>query len=110
MTTSVYPAPYDQFLTAAEKLAQDRPLVPIAMVREIFEEVASLLYNGLVLDHLDEHDKRAAVDALCLDLLDTDPGAAIRARAKAAVDAPADLHDPSGVAAAYLSTVELFKI
>ena len=85
-------------------------MMPADMVREIFEEVASLLYNGLVLDHLDEHDERAAVDALCLDLLDADPGAAIRARAEATVGAPGDLHDPSGVAAAYLTTLELFKI
>jgi hypothetical protein len=110
MPASVYPAPYDQFLTTADQVVQDRPEVPAEMVREIFEEVASLLYNGLVLDDLDEHDRRAAVAALCLDLVDVNPGAAIRARAEAAVGAPGDLHDPSGVAAAYLTTVELFKI
>jgi hypothetical protein len=110
MSTFVYPAPYDQFRATAEQVVRDRPEVPPDMVREIFEDVATLLYGGLVLDHLDEHDKQATVDALCLDLLDADPGAAIRARASATVDAPGDLHDPAGVAAAYRTTLELFKI
>jgi hypothetical protein len=110
MATFAYPAPYDRFLTTAEKVVLDRPEVSADMVREIFEEVASLLYNGLILDHLDEHDKRVAVDALCLDLCNADPGAAIRSRAEATVGSPGNLRDPSGVAAAYLATLELFKI
>jgi hypothetical protein len=110
MPTFVYPAPYDQFLTTAEQVVRDRPEVAADMVREIFDEVASMLYNGLVLDHLDEHDKRAAVDALCLDLTEADPGAAIRVRAKETVGAPGEPHDRSGVAAAYLTVLELFKI
>lgn len=105
-----YPAPYDQFLRTAEDVVRARPEVPAEMVREIFEEVASMLYNGLVLDHLDEHDEWAAVRALCLDLSTADPGAAIRARARTTADAPGGWHDPAGVTAAYLTTLELFKL
>ena len=40
------------------------------MAREVFEEAATLLYNGLALDGLDEHDASAVVAGLCVDLVD----------------------------------------
>jgi hypothetical protein len=80
------------------------------MAREVFHEAATLLHNGLVLDDLDDHDARAVVAGLCVDLVAADPGAAVRARAQATLAAPGDLHDPEGVSAAYLVTVGLFQL
>jgi hypothetical protein len=102
--------PYDQFLATAEAVARDRPEVDLDMAREVFEEVATLLYNGLVLEELDDHDARAAVAALCVDLVAADPGAAVRARARAAVEAPEDLHDPLEVAAAYENAARIMRL
>jgi len=107
---TVDPPFLDQFLATAEAVARDRPDVDLEMAREVFEEAATLLHNGLVLDDLDEHDARAVVAGLCLDLVATDPGAAIRARARETVAAPGDLHDPDGVSAAYLTTAALFRL
>jgi hypothetical protein len=80
------------------------------MAREVFAEAATLLHNGLVLDHLDEHDADATVAGLCLDLVAPDPGAAIRARSEATLRDPGDLHDPEGVSGAYLVTATLFRL
>jgi hypothetical protein len=80
------------------------------MAREVFHEAATLLYNGLALDGLDEHDASAAVAGLCIDLVTADPGAAIRARSRAVLDDPGDLHDPSGVSAAYLVAARILQL
>jgi len=101
MPASPVDPPFDQFLATAEAVAQARPEVDVEMAREVFLEVATLLYNGLALDDLDEHDANAVVAGLCIDLVAADPGAAVRAHSQAALEAPADLHDPKGVAAAY---------
>ncbi len=101
--------PYDQLLATGEAVAASRPEVDPAMVREIFEEAATLLHDGLVLDALDEHDARAVVAGLCEALVDADPGAAVRARSEAALVDP-DLHDPEAAWEAYLLTVALFRI
>ncbi|MDT7783688.1 MAG: hypothetical protein QOF58_2107, partial [Pseudonocardiales bacterium] len=93
--------PFDQFMATAEAVAQARPEVDLEMAREVFHEAATLLHNGLVLDHLDEHDASAVVAGLCVDLVAEDPGAAVRARAQATLEVPGDLHDPEGVSAAY---------
>ena len=74
--------PFDQFLTVADVIARERPEVELHLAREVFQEVATTLYNGLALDGLDDHDTRAAVAALCDALVSPDPGAAIRARAE----------------------------
>ena len=50
--------PYDQLLATAERVAAERPDVDLEMAREVFHEAATLLYNGLALDGLDEHDVR----------------------------------------------------
>jgi hypothetical protein len=102
--------PFDQFLVTAEAVAQARPEVDLEMAREVFREVATLLYNGLALDGLDEHDARAAVAGLCLDLVAEDPGTAVLARSQATSDVPGDLHDPEGVAAAYLVAASILQL
>jgi hypothetical protein len=102
--------PFDRLLATAEVVAAARPEVDPSMVREIFEEAATLLHDGLVLDGLHEHDKRSVVEALCVDLCAPDPGAAIRARADAVLADPGDLHDPEEAWSAYLATVTLFGI
>src|SRR6266545_3787502 len=102
MPPSTVGPPFDQFLATAEAVAQARPEVDLEMAREVFREAASLLHNGLALDGLDGHDAGAVVAGLCADLVAEDPGAAVRARSRATLEAPADLHDPDGVSAAYL--------
>ena len=110
MTTVPKHPPFDLLLATAEEVAASRPEVDPVMVREIFEEAATLLHDGLVLDGLDEHDKRSVVGALCVDLCALDPGAAIRARADAVLVDPGDLHDPEEAWSAYLATVTLFGL
>jgi hypothetical protein len=107
--SSVEP-PFDQFLATAEAVAQARPEVDLEMAREVFHEVATLLYNGLALDGLDEHDASAVVAGLCVDLVAEDPGAAVRARAQATLQDPGDLHDPEVASGAYLFAASLLKL
>ena len=107
--TSVGP-PFDQFLATAEAVARARPEVDLAMAREVFQEAATLLHNGLALDGLDDHDAAVAVAALCVDLVAEDPGAAVRARSRAAVEDPGDLHDPEAVSAAYLVAAAILQL
>ena len=101
---------YDEFMATAEAVAQARPEVDLDMAREVFAEAATLLHNGLVLDDLDDHDASAVVAGLCVDLVAADPGAAIRARARATRDDPGDVHDPEGVWAAYLTAAATFQL
>ena len=110
MPPSTAGPPYDQFLATAEAVAQARPEVDLEMAREVFEEVATLLYNGLALDGLDEHDADAVVAGLCIDLVAADPGAAVRARSEATLESPGDLHDPEGVSAAYLVAARILQL
>jgi hypothetical protein len=102
--------PYDQLLATAERVARERPEVDLDMAREVFHEAATLLYNGLALDGLDEHDAEAVVSGLCVDLVSDDPGAAIRARSSATSDHADGLHDPESVARAYLIAASLFRL
>src|SRR3954468_18563471 len=106
---TVGPPFQDEFLATAEAVTRARPEVDLEMAREVFLEAATLLHNGLVLDDLDEHDARAVVAGLCVDLVSGDPGAAVRARAQAALDRPGDLHDPEAVSVAYLTTATIFQ-
>jgi hypothetical protein len=102
--------PYDQFLATAEAVARERPEVDVEMAREVFLEAATLLHNGLALDGLDDHDAHAVVAGLCLDLVAEDPGAAVRARSRATLVTPGDLHDPEAVSAAYHIAAGIFQL
>ena len=102
--------PYDQLLATAEAVATARPEVDLEMAREVFQEVATMLYDGLALDGLDEHDASAVVDGLCVDLVTDDPGSAVRARSRAIVESPGDLHDPEGVSRVYLICAAILKL
>lgn len=110
MPASPAEPPFDQFLATAEAVARARPEVDPEMAREVFLEAATMLYNGLALDGLDEHDANAVVAGLCVDLLAADPGSAVRAHTKAALEAPGDLHDPKGVAAAYEVSMRILQL
>ena len=107
--STVHP-PFDQFLATAEAVARERPEVDLEMAREVFQEVATMLYDGLALDGLDEHDARAVVAGLCVDLVTDDPGSAVRARSRATVESPGDLHDPEGVSRVYLICAAILKL
>jgi hypothetical protein len=102
--------PFDRFLVTAEEVARARPEVDPEMAREVFLEVATMLHNGLALDDLDEHDAEAVVAALCVDLCAADPGAAVRARARATTADPGELHDPEAASAAYLTAAGILQI
>jgi hypothetical protein len=102
--------PFDQFLATAEAVARARPEVDLEMAREVFHEAATLLHDGLALDDLDEHDARAVVAGLCVDLVTEDPGAAVRARSRTTLQHADDLHDPEGVSAAYLVAASILQL
>ena len=110
MPPSTVDPPFDQLLATAEAVAKERPGVDLEMAREVFLEAATLLHNGLALDGLDDHDASAVVAGLCVDLVDADPGAAVRARSQAALDEPGDLHDPKGVAASLLVSATILQL
>jgi hypothetical protein len=102
--------PFDRLLATAEAVAKARPEVDPEMARDVFQEAATLLHNGLALDGLDEHDASAVVDGLCVDLVAPDPGAAVHARSQASLEAPGNLHDPEGVAASYLVSAAILQL
>jgi hypothetical protein len=110
MSPSTVEPPFDQFLATAEAVAQARPEVDLELAREVFQEAATLLDNGLALDGLDEHDASAVVAGLCLDLVAEDPGDAVRARSRATTETPGDLHDPDAVSAAYLIAAAILQL
>ena len=102
--------PFDQLLATAEAVARARPEVDPELAREVFHEAATLLDNGLALDGLDEHDASAVVAGLCVDLVAEDPGAAVRARSRATLERPGDLHDPEAASAAYLVAARILQL
>ena len=102
--------PLEEFRATAEAVARARPEVDLAMAREVFEEAAILLHDGLALDGLDDHDTRAVVAGLCVDLAAEDPGAAVRARARAVSEGAGDPHDRDAVAAAYLLSAAVLQL
>ena len=110
MPPSAVDPPFDQFLTTAEAVARARPEVDLEIAREVFLEVATRLHNGLALDGLDEHDANAVVAGLCVDLVAEDPGAAVRARSRATLEAPGDLHEPDVVSGAYLVAATILQL
>lgn len=101
--------PFDRFMAAAEAVARDRADVDPDLAREVFEEVATMLHNGLALDGLDDHDAAAVVGLLCDDLVAADPGAAVRARAQDVLESD-DLHDPESVSRSLLITAVILQL
>jgi hypothetical protein len=69
-----------------------------------------LLYNGLALEGLDDHDAQLVVAALCVDLGWGDPSAAVRRRPQVVLDHPGDVHDARGVAAAYEISARVLQL
>jgi hypothetical protein len=104
------PPPFDRFRATADEVAAERPEVDLELAREIFDEVATVLYNGLALDGLDDHDTEAVVNGLCRDLVASDPGEAVRSRAYSTLETPGDLHDAEAVSAAYLISATMLKL
>ena len=109
MSQTVEP-PFDQLLATAEAVARERPEVDLELAREVFLEAATLLDNGLALDGLDEHDARTVIEGLCVDLVSPDPGAAVRARSRAALETSEGLHDPKGVAASLSVSATILQL
>lgn len=101
---------FDRFAATATAVTKARPLVDAAMVQEIFDDAATLLHNGLALDHLDHHDAQIVIPELCIALTDADPTAALMTRFYAATENPADLHDPIGVALAYENVLGILQL
>ena len=101
---------FEPFMATADAVARERPEVDLELARELFQEAATLLHNGLALDGLDDHDARAVVAGLCLDLVASDPGAAVRARSLSTVSTPEDLHDPESVSRAYLIAASILQL
>lgn len=96
----------DPFLAAADSVGT-RPDVDAGLARELMAEAAQVLHNSLALDHLDAHDRTAAISALAADLTSLDPGAAVRARA---ADLDVTLHDPEGTRGSYLAAVQVLGL
>jgi hypothetical protein len=110
VSTSTADLLFDRFSATAVAAAEARPQVDPAMIREIFDEAATMLHNGLALDHLDDHDLHIVVAELCMALTDADPTTALMSRFYAATDEPADLHDPIGVALAYENVLGILQL
>jgi len=110
MDPAITAPPYDQLLRTADDVARERPEVDLELAREIFLEAATLLYNGLALDGLDEHDASAVIAGLCVDLVAADPGDAIRSRSRRVLEDPGDLHDPESVSRSYLIAAAIMKL
>jgi hypothetical protein len=110
MTYDAVEPPFDQLMETAEAVAAARPEVDLELAREVFHEAATLLHNGLALDGLDDHDARAVVAGLCLDLVAPDPGAAIRARSQAILESPDDVHEAEAVSASYLIAARILQL
>ncbi|RYC14672.1 hypothetical protein [Nocardioides zhouii] len=108
MVMTVPPAILQPFLAAADAAAAVRPEVDGDLARELMGEAAAMLHNSLALDHLDEHDLGVAVATLATALVAPDPTEAVRACA--AAPSAAGLHDPEGVRAAYLVTVQVLGL
>jgi hypothetical protein len=110
MSSSTADLLFDRFAATADSVARARPQVDPAMIREIFDDAATMLHNGLALDHLDDHDARIVVPELCAALSDADPTAALMTRFYAATEEPVDLHDPIGVALAYENVLGILQL
>ncbi|WP_406832872.1 hypothetical protein ABEG17_08620 [Pedococcus sp. KACC 23699] len=110
MAGSITDKLFDRFDQTAVAVVRERPHVDPAMVREIFDEAATLLHNGLALDHLDDHDADIVISELCLALTETDVTTALLTRFYAATDEATGLRDPTGVALAYENVLRILQL
>lgn len=99
----------EPFLAAAEEAARTRPEVDLDIARELMEEAATMLHDGLALDGLDEHDTAVVAANLAADLTAVDPAAAVLARS-AQSDPGAEVHDAEAVAASYLIAAAMLRL
>lgn len=109
MFSSIADILFDRFGETAAAVVEARPEVDPAMVRDIFDEAATMLHNGLALDHLDGHDADIVISELCVALTDADPTTALLTRFYA-TDQPTDLHDPTGAAVAYENVLRILQL
>lgn len=107
MTSYDVPPGFEPFLAAAEKAAATRPEVDREIARELMAEAATMLHNGLVVDHLDEHDQAIVIARLAAALTDPDPTAALL---QATDDLDPDLHDAEGSSGAYLAAAAVLQL
>ena len=110
MSTSTADLLFGRFAATATAVVEARPQVDPAMIREIFDDAATMLHNGLALDHLDDHDAQIIVSQLCVALTDADPTTALMTRFYAATEEPENLHDPIGVALAYENVLGILQL
>lgn len=98
------------FDEAAESAAASRPEVDLDLARELMQEAATMLHNGLVLDGVDEQDVPAVVAVLADALTDPDPAVALRDRAQTTLAAPGDLADPQAASDTFLVAASILQI
>lgn len=110
MTNGPVEPVFEPFLLVADAVAAQRPDVDPAMAREVFIEAATLLHNGLVLDGLTSADAAAVVHGLSEDLIEPDPGAAIRARAMRMPANASGYDDVDAARAAYLNAAAVLQL
>ena len=68
MSSSIADKLFHRFGETAVAVTEERPQVDPAMVQDIFDEAATMLHNGLALDHLDDHDADIVISGLCMAL------------------------------------------
>lgn len=110
MPPTIPPDILEPFLAAADAAASSRPDVDAETARELMAEAAGMLHDGVVLDHLDDHDLPLVVSALAADLTAADPSAAVRARTAAVAADDPGLHDPAGVRGAYAASARVLGL
>ena len=107
MTSYDVPPGFEPFLAAAEDAAAARPEVDREIALELMAEAATMLHNGLVVDHLDDHDQRIVIAGLARALTDPDPTEALL---RATDELDAGLHDPDGASGACLAAAAVLRI
>lgn len=98
------------FRATAEEVVRARPGVEPGIIREVFQEAATMLHDGLALEGLEEHDTAVVVAGLCVALVDPDPGAALRARSEDVLVRSDGLRDAEGASAAYLVAASILQV
>ncbi|KRE56952.1 hypothetical protein [Phycicoccus sp. Soil748] len=110
MSSSIADELFHRFGETALAVTKERPQVDPAMVQDIFDEAATMLHNGLALDHLDDHDADIVISELCVALAEADVTTALLTRFYAATDKTEGLHDPTGVALAYENVLRILQL